>query len=411
MKYDIISRGLVVAVLIGTSVALASAAPLEMRASILRDAAIRFGVLEHSYTAPKFDETLVALGQRLFREKRLSLNSDTKCQTCHLDEFSSADGIPNAVGTGGVGEGPQRAMGDGAIVPRNTLPLWGRGGSGFTTFFWDGKVAVDHGHVISQFGAAAPSDDPLVVAVHLPFVEIRELVDGDEVVVDKYVSENVDGAAKIYQALTNRLRSDVTYQAEFRTAFAIEPDDITFMHIAESIAAFIRTRFHLRPSRFIQFLNGEDTLEESEIDGGLLFFGQGHCASCHRGPYFSDFSFHAVPFPQVGFGRNGFGVDYGRFNVTHNPKDLYKFRTPPLINVVRTSPYGHAGSVYGLEEAIRAHFDPLSLIDVGAMDDLERIEFYRRLLAGASTLDQIGYLSDQDVHNLISFLKALSFVD
>ena len=85
--------------------------------------------------------------------------------------------------------------------------------------------------------------------------------------------------------------------------------------------------------------------------------------TCHYGPYFSDLKFHVVPFPQLGFGKNGFGVDYGRFNVTFDPKDLYKFRTPPLFNVEKTAPYGHSGSVATIQEAIAAHFDPLRLVN------------------------------------------------
>ena len=72
---------------------------------------------------------------------------------------------------------------------------------------------------------------------------------------------------------------------------------------------------------------------------------------CHSGPYFSDFKFHVVAFPHLGFGVNGFGVDYGRFNATFDPVDRYKFRTPPLYNVVKTGPYGHSGSVATVEDA------------------------------------------------------------
>ena len=50
-------------------------------------------------------------------------NGRMACQTCHLNEFGSADGLPNAVGIFGVGEGPERAFSDGRIVPRNTSRL------------------------------------------------------------------------------------------------------------------------------------------------------------------------------------------------------------------------------------------------------------------------------------------------
>ena len=91
-------------------------------------------------------------------------------------------------------------------------------------------------------------------------------------------------------------------------------------------------------------------------------------ALCHTGALFSDQKFHAVPVLPLGFGKNGFGVDYGRFNASHAPADLYKFRTPILYNVTKTAPYGHAGSMRTLRQAIVSHVDPLSLVDLNEMD-------------------------------------------
>ena len=140
-----------------------------------------------------------------------------------------------------------------------------------------------------------------------------------------------------------------------------------------------------------------------------MFYGKGRCSICHAGPHFSDFKFHVVPFPQLGFGKNGFGVDYGRFNATLDPKDLYKFRTPPLYNVQKTAPYGHSGSVATLEEAIIAHFDPLRLIDLSSVDALTRHDFYKKLTLSSETANTVGFLSAEDVNDLVSFLKTLSF--
>ena len=130
---------------------------------------------------------------------------------------------------------------------------------------------------------------------------------------------------------------------------------------------------------------------------------------CHSGPHFSDFKFHAVPFPQLGFGKNGFGIDLGRFNVTFDPKDLYRFRTPPLYNVVKTAPYGHSGSVATVEEAIVAHFDPLRLLNPSSMEPLARHELYKRMTLGSETATTVGFLTTDDVDDLKKFLNALSF--
>lgn len=395
------------AVLAGAAAALSQ----DLRQQILRNAAIEHGVLDFPYGPPMIDPRLVDLGERLFEEERLSLNGDTSCRSCHLDAFASADGLPQAIGVGGEGEGPERAFTDGAIIPRNTLPLWGRGGPGFNTFFWDGKVERRNGRLISQFGTRAPSDDPLEVAVHLPFVEIREMLVDDVELRSAFVRENVDAAEAIYRILVSRLAEDDAYTVEFRQVLAVEPHELTFAHVARAVAAFIRSDFALRDTRFLRFLRGQAGLNEQEVAGGLLFYGRGRCASCHAGPYYSDFDFHAIALPQIGFGRNGFGVDYGRFNITHDPADLYAFRTPPLINVARSAPYGHSGSLYDLADVIRAHFDPLGVIDINRLDDFERHETYRRLAATAPALGRINYLDERDIADLVAFLHTLSFDD
>jgi len=144
-----------------------------MREQALRNAALDSGVVPLKDIQIQTDPEMVAVGEKLFESTLLSFNGETSCQTCHLDEFSSADGLANAIGTRGEGEGNERLMSGGDIVPRNTLALWGRGTKGFDTLFWDGKVQKVGPDIISQFGTDSPSTDPLVVAAHLPFVEIR----------------------------------------------------------------------------------------------------------------------------------------------------------------------------------------------------------------------------------------------
>ena len=45
--------------------------------------------------------------------------------------------------------------------------------------------------------------------------------------------------------------------------------------------------------------------------------------------------------------------DKGRFDVTHDPADLYFFKVPSLRNVARTPPYFHDGSIATLPAAVR----------------------------------------------------------
>lgn len=399
-----------------TSVALAALlftgfAHADVYEEVLRNAALEHGISGELPATPSVSPGLFEVGERLFEDKRLSLNGDTACKTCHLDRFGSADGLPNAIGVGGVGEGPERVESDGLIVPRNTLPLWGRGSAGYDVLFWDGKVEKQVGQIASQFGELVPSSDPLVVAVHLPFVEIREMIVDTESVTAKYETESVASAREIYEILTDRVSTDPWYAEHLSRAFSIPSDQIKFIHVAESIAAFIRTKFALRPTRFHRFVEGNERLSTEEIRGGLLFFGKGRCVSCHSGQFFSDLDFHVLPGVQAGFGKNGFGVDYGRFNVTHDPDDLYAFRTPPLIQVNETAPYGHSGAYVSLDDVVVAHFDPLRSIDTGSMAAHERVEFYRRITASKHTLDTAAWLDDEEVQQITSFLRALTFVE
>lgn len=399
-----ISLGLVVlALVVG-----AADARADVRTEVLRKAAADFGVPPRPPETAPVDPTEAALGRRLFEERALSLNGDISCRDCHLDEFGSADGLPNAIGVGGVGKGAARAMKGGQIVPRNVLPLWGRGDAGFDVLFWDGKVNARNGAVVSQFGDATPADDPLLVAVHLPVTEFREMLTDDAETAELYEKEDVSAAQALYDRLTARVLATGDYAAGLGALYGVPPEDLRFLHVARAITAFIRDEFRLRDTRFQRFLRGEADLSVQEVAGGLVFFGKGRCATCHGGPYFSDLDFHAVPLPQAGFGKNGFGVDYGRFNVTHDPADLYKFRTPPLINVIRTAPYGHSGALYSLRDAIRAHVDPLALIDPKAMDPLARHELFKRLMAAEAERATVNYLDEDDLAALEAFLGTLA---
>jgi cytochrome c peroxidase len=354
-------------------------------------------------------ENLVEIGRVIFQSKGLSLNGDISCQTCHLTKFGSADGVPLAAAIGGKGEGPARLLSGAKLLPRNTLAFWGRGAKGFNTFFWDGRVDFANGKKISQFGSTPPSDDSLVTAAHLPVVQIREMLDEDTFV-RKHKRESVEDSKAVYKAIADNLRR-VEPRASKELAVVLGKDmgRLEYTDYASTIAAFIRSEFRLKPTKLERFVNGTERLGEEELRGGILFYGKGRCVVCHSGPHFSDFKFHVVVFPQLGFGANGFGVDYGRFNATFNPQDLYKFRTPPLYNVEKTAPYGHSGSVATLQEAIATHFDPLRFVNLAGMDGFSRYEFYKRLTLSSEAANATGFLSDDEIKQITAFLKTLSF--
>ena len=116
---------------------LASTASADIYREVLQKNIIEWGYLTHDQVNPEFDENLSSIGELLFKNEQLSFNSEISCRSCHLDKFSSTDGLPNAIGVGGSGEGSKRIKSGGLVVPRNVLPLWGRGIANFNPFFWD----------------------------------------------------------------------------------------------------------------------------------------------------------------------------------------------------------------------------------------------------------------------------------
>jgi cytochrome c peroxidase len=384
------------------------ALPAEIR--ILKEQAKRAGLKPASEIAVVPSPERAKLGKRIFETTHLSLNGQISCKTCHLGKFGSGDGIPLAAAIFGKGEGPERLLSGAKLLPRNSLALWGRGSKGFTSFFWDGRVEIDkHGKVLSVFGNRQPSDDALAVASHLPTVEIREMLDEDELV-RKHKIENSGDAEAIFNAVTrNVLQKEKGLSAGLAKEFRIPESGIKFRHLAAALAAHIRSEFPYRDTEFHKFVFEGAPLSDAAIRGGITFFGKGKCVTCHTGPHFSDFRFHAIGVPQLGFGKSGFGVDYGRYGVTFDPQDLYKFRTPPLINVANTSPYGHDGALSSLESAVVAHFDPLRLIKITDLSAFDRFEFYKRLALASVNITRVGYLSDLEVTEVAAFLRTLSY--
>ena len=374
---------------------------------------LRSAIIENGFKSPEYmyineHENLAPEGEIFFKSNHLSLNGSISCATCHISKKGSSDGIPNAAGVRGLGEGRERLLSGAKIVPRNTLALWGVGSKDFNTFFWDGRVDFGSIKIISQFGSQIPSHDPLITAVHLPVVEIRETLEEDDFVL-AHKQESLSGAKSVYKAIVKNL---ITHEQEaienLANKIGVDIKDIKFLDIATSIAAFIRAEFKIKNTRLNDFVKRKEELTKNELRGGLIFYGKGNCISCHSGPNFTNQRFYTVAFPQLGFGKNGFGIDYGRYNATFNPKDLYKFRTPSLYNLSKTSPYSHSGSVSKIEDAVRAHYDPLSLIKISDYSDLQRHQFYK-YLARNDAVNKVNFLTQDEVDLVVEFLGTLDF--
>jgi len=202
------------------------------------------------------------------------------------------------------------------------------------------------------------------------------------------------------------------WQKEYRSlASAAYPniplDGLSIVELVNAIGHFQKIAFATRHTPWDQYLLGSNqAISNSAKAGALVFFGKGKCAACHSGPLFSDFEFHSLAVRQIGPGKNISSDDLGRFHVTKDKRDLYKFRTPPLRNVTLSAPYFHDGVATTLRTAIRHHNDPLNLADA---EDPEGTHSWN--LGKSSSVSYILaaglQLTEIEIDHLITFLKAL----
>ena len=140
-------------------------------------------------------------------------------------------------------------------------------------------------------------------------------------------------------------------------------------NVQRALAAYVASQVFVdTPWRY--FLGGNlHAISDDAKRGALLFLkapadGALGCAGCHAGDRFTDEAFHNIGFPQLGRGfLRADKTDLGHFLTTQDPAGLNAFRTPGLLNVGETAPYGHAGSFETLEDAIAYHADPRRGVD------------------------------------------------
>lgn len=251
-------------------------------------------------TELKRDARMVALGRRLFHDKRLSKDDTVACATCHGLDKAGIDGLPVSVGIKG-----QRGQ-------VNTPTVFN---SGFNfSQFWDGR--------------AATLEEQVPGPVHNP------------------IEMGTD-----WKAVIAKLKRDPDYPAAFRR---IWPDGITAEHIQIAIAEFERTLITPH-SPFDRYLRGETNALSEEARRGWDLFRNLGCIACHQGVnmggnMYSNLGVMGDFFMDRGGPEKP--VDLGRFNVTGREEDRHVFKVPSLRNVERTAPYFHDGSIATLDKVV-----------------------------------------------------------
>lgn len=241
----------------------------------------------------------IALGKKLFFDKRLSGNNTVSCATCHHPELAFSDGV--ALTSSGI-SGNQLLRNSPALINL----AWANNG-----LFWDG------GSTNLESQAFAP------------------LAHHDE------MFQNLD-------QLIEELDDTPGYRQLFIKAFG---QGVTQSNIVKALAQFERTLISGN-SRYDKFLRNENGVALSALELQGLALAEQSCFSCHATPLLTDNQYHNNGIDNDFSDNSALGMFQGRFRVTNNPDDLGKYKTPTLRNIEKTSPYMHDGRFATLEQVV-----------------------------------------------------------
>jgi cytochrome c peroxidase len=284
--------------------------------------------------APSLDASQVALGARLFADRRFAKDESLACSTCHDLARGGADTRPDSRRYS-AGIGKSRHI-------FNTPSVY--------------NAAFNYRQ---QWTGGARTLDELV----------------DKVVRSPLVFDSS------WPAILGKLAADPPLAAEFERVYPGR--GVTRETVQDALGAFERSL--VTPSRFDRYLRGDAGAISADEKRGYERFKAYGCVGCHQGvnvggnmmqrfgamnDYFADRRKAGIA-PAPG--------DAGRFLVTRKDEDLHVFKVPSLRNVALTAPYFHDGSAATLGEAVDVMFRYQLGRAAPAEDKRLIIEFLRSL--------------------------------
>ncbi|PCJ18072.1 MAG: cytochrome C biogenesis protein CcsA [Candidatus Cloacimonadota bacterium] len=259
------------------------------------------------------------LGKMLFFEPRISKSGLISCATCHNLSLGGVDGLSTAVGHKWT-KNPHHI--NSPTVYNAVL---------HKMQFWDGRSKDLEDQAKGPIEAGPEMAAP------------KELV-------------------------VKRLKSMPEYVALFKKAFPKKPS-IDFTNTANAIAAFERTL--VTPSKFDDYLRGDDSALNKQEKLGLKKFMAKGCASCHNGVGIGGSMKQLFPIVKP--------YKYAHIGDFNDGKPGM-VKVPGLRNIALTGPYFHNGAVWSLKEAV--------------------------FIMGETQLGTT--LSKEDVSDIVVFLKSLT---
>lgn len=316
----------------------------------------------------------VLLGQMLYHETAIATegvngarNGTWSCASCHHADAGFKAGIAQGIGEGGEGfgaKGAQRTLAaqfdkkasNPAFVP-DVQPF--ASPAILNTAYQD--VMLWNG----QFGNAVNGIINNGIAVEVlatpdtPKAENSRNLSGIEI-------QAIAGTAvhRLKTSDNSILQTNALYIAMFDAAFPNGSEDVT-QDAGKAIAAFERTIL-ANEAPFQSWLKGDaSAMNNDEIAGATLFFGDAGCSGCHTGPGLSsdvgaseEALFFAVGFAD--FDPNNSQItgtvddasSRGRGGFTGREADNYKFKIAQLYNLKDTNIFGHGASFDSVRDVV-----------------------------------------------------------
>src|SRR5713226_2129097 len=314
----------------------------------------------------------ISLGQKLFFDRRLSVDGTVSCSTCHDPALVFTDRKPTSAGIKGrVGQ---------RNAPTVLNALYNK------TQFWDGRV-----NTLEEQAA-----NPIVNTFEMGH-------------------PNLDAAVA-------QIASVEEYQHAFQRVFGRPPNGPDLLR---AIASYERTQLSF-DSPFDHFIAGDkNAIDDSAKRGWELFNTQARCNKCHAltdtqrdATVFTDNDFHNIG---IGIIRHNVvalarqaeqlinsgdtaAVDraaiqtnmsaLGRFLITKKEPDIASFKTTNLRNVLVTGPYFHDGSQETLWDVMDHYNKGDGLQNPYLDEDIQPLA-----------------LAEGDIDDLVAFLASLTSAD
>lgn len=347
----------------------------------------------------------VALGKLVYHEtaatseetSKTNMDGTWSCASCHSAQNGFKSGIRQGIGEGGVGFN-HRMIAEGVnpedvdVQPVTSPTVLNTAYQ--EAMLWNGQFGNQIGGIVNvgidpdrHFTEGTPKEANLRNLAGLETQAVAGM-----------------GVHRMSVSSDSVLTTNEVYQQLYIDAFGVAQPDDMLEATALAIAAFERTVL-ANEAPFQKYLKGDvEAMTAEEVNGAEVFFGKGNCHTCHNGPalsspvgasaddVFMTVGFHDLDIWEDTIGEVNEATKHGRGGFTGDELDRFKFKVPPLYNLIDTEVFGHGASFSSVEDVVRYKVEAVPQHPQVEVSDLD----YRFTPVE---------LTEEEIANLIAFLE------